>query len=422
MLFYRLLFLILLPVLGLRMILAWVSGRETTTGITQRFGFGQSVRPPGPVLWLHGASLGELTAARGLINDILDWQPNLHILVSANTYTGRDLVASWNAARVIPMLAPLDSWASVRRFLNHWQPVAMISLENEIWPERLTSAAHRHIPILLVAARLSEKSQGVWARFPGFSSRVMGEITAVFPMDSENGTRFLSIGLPPDRLFSPINLKAGVVLDGANPAEQTALEHFFPRPHTILAASTHPGEEETILTSFAHANRIDPRLRLILAPRHTTRTAEISKLIRQAELSVVIRSKGEHPDMNSQVYLADTNGEMPLWYALSGRTFLGGSLVDKGGHSPIEPVQFGSLVAHGPSIENHRLAFQALHRVGASVKISDGSALTAYFSTPLDDAAPARAEQAKAALSELQKTGSGTQLVIKILSELTPPA
>ncbi len=350
----------LYPVALIRLLFALAQRRETLAGLGQRFGRGGRRAEAAPVLWIHGASLGELTAARGLIQRLRARHENLHILITCNTYTARDMVANWQIAGLTARLAPLDTPAIVARFLKRWQPVAAITLENEIWPARILLAQRQGIAMMVLSARMSEKTAATWGRFPRLARRVMTAIPYLAPLDPDNGARFRSLGLPDARMHAPVNLKASVRLPDPDAAELAAQTAVFKRADTVLAASTHEGEDALILAGFAIAQREIPRLRLILAPRHPARAEPIMRLVQGAGFQVSRRSKARLPQPDDAVYLADTIGEMPLWYAAAAITVVGGSFVKKGGHTPVEPVQFASLVVHGPDTANHRHAYQQL--------------------------------------------------------------
>ncbi len=315
---------------------------------------------------MHGASLGELTAARPLLAHLLEQHANLQVIVTANTYSGRDMVQGWNDPRIQARLAPLDSPWIMRRFLNRWQPAIAFTLENELWPMRMLACKNRNIPVVVVGARLSKKSAAMWHRFGRLARKALGAITALAPLDQENGARIAGLGVPLAKIGAPVNLKPAVRLTPPPADTLKRYANLFERENTILAASTHVGEDEIMLDAFQTARRTQPELRLILAPRHPERADSIARLLNSRKLGYCRRSETPEPNINKPVYIADTIGEMPLWYSLSFLTIVGGSFVNKGGHTPVEPVQFCSLVVHGPDTSNHHAPFQALTDNGAA--------------------------------------------------------
>lgn len=391
---YRLIVtLFALPALLMRRVALALAGRKEPRGLTERLALAPP-RPEGPTIWLHAASNGELASARATVIAILDRHPSATLMVTTNTTTGRALAESWRLPRLIPALAPVDTHFATRRFLGALRPAALIVVENELWPIRLTLAAARAIPVFVLGARMSAKSHRNWSRLPGLSRRVMGAITWLSAQDQDSARRFLDLGLPQPRLGPVLNLKAAFV------PQAGALILPWARATTLLAASTHPGEEEVILAAFAAARAENPALRLVLAPRHPRRSAEIARLIQGAGLPFATRSLDEVPQDATPVYLADTMGEMDLWYAGAGMTFVAGSLADRGGHTPYEPAAHGSAILHGPDVANFAPAYAALHAAGAAVRVETAQDLAAAILRLADaEAQAAMAAKAREALS-----------------------
>ncbi len=324
----------------------------------------------GPLIWLHAASNGELAAARPVIAALRASLPGLRLLVTANSLTGRDLARSWHLPATRARLAPHDDSATVARFLDTARPLALIVIENELWPNRLSLCASHGIPVFCLSARLSDRSARLWARFPGLAARVVGAIRWLAPQDDATRARFAALGLPPERIGPPMMLKSAAAAGRAAPLP-------LPRATTILAASTHEGEEAIVLAAFARAHATRPDLHLILAPRHIRRRDEVEAAIRAAALPFATRSRGAEPDAAVAVYLADTMGEMDRWYGGAGMTFVGGSLVNRGGHTPFEPAAHGSAILTGPNVANAAPAYAALAAVGGATEVTDATSLAA---------------------------------------------
>ncbi|TMV58258.1 3-deoxy-D-manno-octulosonic acid transferase, partial [Thioclava sp. BHET1] len=326
-----------------------LSGRLGSRGLAERLGRGPA-QPPAPgrvTLWIHGASNGELTSARWLMQRLLARSPALHLVVTSDTETARNMVESWGEARISASLAPLDYRWALARFLNRVRPRALVILENELWPNRIVMAAARGIPVLMLGARISERSARPWARVPRLAARLMAGLRYLSAQDPGSEDRFRAMGLPADRLGPRMNLKSQAE-EGALPDLPEDLLRLFQRERTLLAASTHPGEEALLLAAFARLRAEGLYDRLILAPRHPRRSAEVAAAIAAAGLAHTTRSAGEGPAeqaATAPVYLADTMGEMSLWYRLAGVTFLGGSLLPgPGGHNPYEPARFDTAL------------------------------------------------------------------------------
>jgi 3-deoxy-D-manno-octulosonic-acid transferase len=405
--FYRYLVLTLAaPLALLRFGLRRLTGRETAADLAQRLGHGTGAAPRGPVIWLHGASVGELAAARGIAELLVESDPRLSLVVTANTLSGRAQAAGWGLPRTEARLAPFDTRRVLARFLSDWQPAALVTIENEIWPNRMAMARARRMPVLVAGARLSARSARLWGRMPGLAYEILGLIDHLAPQDGETEDRLLALGLPKRRIGARMNLKATARLAPPPEAEMTRLASALPPGKTILAASTHPGEEEIVLTAFRKAREFDAGLRLILAPRHPERGDQVAVLAASAGQPLARRSQGGVPGPNTSVYLADTLGEMGLWYRLAGISFVGGSLVAKGGHTPFEPAQAGSAILHGPHVENHADAYRALHRAKAAIEVPDAGSLTAEM-LRLTGNPKGRAEMAARARTALAGIGAG---------------
>lgn len=416
MLLYRLLLTLASPVLLLRLL------REPRLAV-ERLGLRGPVRgSAGGVIWLHAASNGELTSARALIGQVLERRPEARLLVTCNTATGRALAAGWGLERVEVRLAPLDYRLTLRAFLLGWSPVAVVVIENELWPNRLALLARRGVPVLVMGARISARSAARWGRLPGLARAMLGGVAWLSAQDAESRARFIALGLSPDRAGPLVNLKsASAVTAGPDPAELAQLCPLFPRAETLLAASTHDGEEEIVLAAFARARQQRPGLRLILAPRHPRRGAAVARAISAAGLAFATRSAGQAPMPGAPVYLADTMGEMALWYALAGVTFVGGSLVEKGGHTPYEPATQGSALLHGPHVANFADAYAELDAAGAARQVTGADTLAAAL-TGLD--AAAQRAMARRATEVLARPAEGqadpVQLADALIARLDP--
>lgn len=412
MLVYRLLLTLAAPVVALRL------ARRRDEADERLGGGAPAAARKGATIWVHAASNGEAAAARPLIEAMLACDPKLALVVTCNSATGRALVAGWGLARVTARLAPLDYRRALSRFLANWQPEALIVIENELWPNRLAMMADLKRPVLVLGARMSPRSLRRWQRFPSLARGVIGRLSYVAPQDAASRERFLSLGVDEARLGPVVSLKSGAGALPYDEAEYASLLPRFPHEATLLAASTHEGEERVILRGFAQALARRPAMRLILAPRHPRRAPEIVEMIKARNLTFAQRSAGEVPGPETSVYLADTMGEMPLWYALAGITFVGGSLVDKGGHTPFEPVSHGSALLHGPHVANFADAYAALAAAGASRRVDSADAL-AEACLDLDRGTRARmAKAAVAVIVRMQDSEAGLAPLVTRIGEL----
>lgn len=419
-LIYRLIVSLAVPILALVALIKVLRGKMLLGDLCERLGAGldRLPVPHGPVLWVHGASNGELTAARHVIEAALDRAPDLQIIVTVNSITARAMVRGWGLPRLHVRLAPLDLRRTVHRFIACAQPNALLTIENEIWPNRFTLCARHSIPVIVVGARMSEQTARIWQKYRRLlgrlTARTLDAISALAPQDAASEERLLALGLAPSRLLPRMNLKSGVEMATAVPADAATLRATFQKDETVLAASTHEGEDAVVLDAIAalRARSASARTKLILAPRHPARADAIEELARSMvpDLPLARRSRGDSPT-GAAIYLADTLGEMPLWYALAGQTFVGGSLVDVGGHTPFEPAQFGTVILHGPYVANHAPAYTALHEADGAIEIATVQDLTEALATLIatPDEAQHIARKGAAALGDLKVSDTATQ-------------
>lgn len=406
---YRALMRVALPVMAATTALRQGRGRLPAGALAERLGSAPG-GAAGPVVWLHGASNGELTSARWLIERLLAARPDLHLVITTNSASGRAMVAGWGMARVSARLAPYDLPGSVRRFRARWRPRALIVLENELWPERIRQMAGDG-PVVMLGARLSAGSARNWQRgAPALIGATLARLALVSAQDGQSEARLVGLGLPQDRLGPRLMLKSRAA------AAAVAAAPFVPpcpRDRILLAASTHEGEEALVLEAFAQAREAFDLL--ILAPRHPRRGAEVAGLIAARGLGFATRSAGEVPGPGVAVYLADTLGEMAHWYAMAGATVVGGTYGPAGGHTPFEPAAFGSALLHGPSVANFAEVFAALDAAGAALPAADAGALAAAL-RGLDGAAQARL--AAAARVVLTEDGDAEALLSRLIALL----
>lgn len=353
---YRLLMALALPVVLLALL--------RRGPVAERLGFG-AAPAPGPALWLHGASNGELASAHWVLRDLLAAEPGLQVLVTVNTATAREMVAGWGLPGVVAALAPLDTGGAAERVLRRWHPRAHVIIENELWPARIAAAHARAVPVLVIGARLSERSARRWGKLGGFMAQTLARIAWVSAQDQGSLDRLLALGLPAAAVGPVLALKAfGPALALPPPFPPPAL-----RARCLLAASTHDGEEAVVLDAFIAARgRFD---HLILAPRHPRRAEEIAALIAARGLAFAQRSKGQVPGPQTPVHLADTMGEMDHWYAMAGVCVIGGTFADRGGHTPWEPARHGAAILHGPSVANFAAPFAALDAAGGALAVTE---------------------------------------------------
>lgn len=334
--------------------------------------------PPDPAeIWIHGASVGELTSARTVIEALAR---DHSLIVTANSLSGRDMARDWGLAA---RLAPLDLPGAMGVMLAGARPRLAVSIENEYWPLRSRLLARAGVAQAAIGARISARSARNWSRLPGLIGPMLGRIDALSAQDSGSESRLLALGLRPEAVLPRLDLKLLAPASVAPPPEDAG------RDGTILAASTHEGEDGPILDAFAALRRG----RLILAPRHPRRADRIGALIAERGLPFARRSAGADTPPQGGVLLADTLGEMPRWYRAAGICLIGGTIADHGGHTPWEPAAYRCALLHGPHDRNFAESFDALRHPALRV---DAATLARGLADLLDDP-PARRARGQAA-------------------------
>lgn len=396
---YRLLLSLAMPVAILAFLPRLLRGREPLSSLAQRCGYAPESGSD-PVLWVHGASVGELNAARRLLSDLLDRHPDLRIIATTNTMTGQATITNWGLDRLTACLAPIDLRLSLGLFLRRVRPIGLLLLENELWPNRMTLLKRRGLPVAMISARLSATSCRRWTSLAsGLARRMLSGVSYLSAQTDESAERFLSLGLAASARAPSVMLKQSVTLPAPDPLVLSQFAQWFPRDRTILAASTHDGEEAAIIEGFQAAMARQAGLRLIMAPRHPERGDAVSGQLSAAGLPHARRSRNQFPLPDHVVYLADTMGEMSLWYALAGVCLVGGSLVPKGGHTPWEPAQFSCAILHGPHLSNFADAYRTLDGKGAALLVTDAESLTATLTALTWEKAQQMGERGRVALA-----------------------
>ncbi len=350
-------------------------GKEDSRRLPERFGEASLPRPEGQLLWFHAASVGESLSLLALIELALKKRPDLHVLVTTGTVTSARVMAERLPPRAFHQFVPVDTPSAIRRFLDHWRPDAAIWTESELWPRLVVDTHARGIPMLLINARLSARSARrlAWAR--GYAASLFNRFEAILAQDDLGANRLYALGASPNRLVVTGSLKDTAEPLPHDPAQLKKLLGQVQGRSVWLAASTHPGEEEIVSAAHRHARKRYHGLLLILVPRHPERGPELAQRLTAEGWDVALRSRGEEPGRTCDIYLADTLGEMGLWYRAAPIAFIGGSLVEIGGHNPFEPALLGSAILYGPHVENFRTAYDRFAKANAAVMVPDGDAL-----------------------------------------------
>ncbi|MGF1444968.1 MAG: 3-deoxy-D-manno-octulosonic acid transferase [Pikeienuella sp.] len=366
-------------------------GKEDPARLGERFGHASAPRPDGRLIWLHAASVGEAVSSLPLLDALAQADPCAGLLLTTGTRTAAEAVTPRLPATARHQFAPVDVRAAVRRFLDHWRPDLAVWVESEIWPRLMVETARARVPMALVNARLSEASARGWARAPAMAARLLGLFRMVLAQDGASADRLGQLGA--GQVERGGTLKSAVI-PPADPAAHLELATLLAGRRVWLAASTHDDEEARLALTVAAT---DPEALLILAPRHPERGAEVHALLQQAGLATARRAAGETPGPETRIWLADTLGEMGLWYRLAEAVFVGGSWVRRGGHTPFEPAALCRPILHGPHVENFAEAYAELAKAGGARRIERPEALAQALAELFADPAAATRMGAAAA-------------------------
>ena len=368
-------------------------GKEDPARVGERRGMSDDVRPAGPLVWIHGASVGEVLASAALIEKLR--MLNLRILLTSGTVTSAAVVAKRFPPDVIHQYVPYDSPRYVARFLDHWRPSLALFIESDLWPNLILSSAARRLPMVLINGRMSHRSFPRWRRLQGAISALLGRIDICLAQSELDADRFSALGSR--NVVVTGNLKLDVP---APPADAAKLERLMSmtrgRP-IVVAASTHSGEDELLIDAHKTLARFFPNLLTVIVPRHPDRGEAVARVVAASGLQPGLRSREELPTAATDIYVADTMGELGLFYRLSPIVFMGGSLVEHGGQNPIEAVKLGASVVHGPHVFNFSDVYEALDHAGGARKADSQEALVKQLGQLLADPA---ARDASLAASE----------------------
>jgi len=389
-------------------------GKEDDSRFSERLGVAGRCRPDGPLIWVHAASIGEATSVLALIERMVDERPGLHILLTTGTVAAARLLEPRLPRGARHQFVPADLPSAVARFLDHWRPDLALWVESELWPNLVLMTQRRNIPMLLLNARLSARSHARWRAWAGLARPMLASFSLCLAQDAVQGARFRDLGAT--RVSSVGDLKAAAKTLPADAAALDELRRRIAGRPRWLAASTHEGEDEIAMAVHRRLAGGHPGLLTIIAPRHPVRGDDIAALAENRGLRIARRSRGQAIAGDTDIYLADTFGELGVFYSLAGIAFVGGSLVDKGGHNPFEAARLDCAVLLGPHTANCTAMADALTETGAAETVGDAAELAEAVARLLDDAA-LRGKRARCA-ARIAAEGLGT--LDAVLDQLAP--
>jgi len=385
----------------------------------QRFGFGVPDIRSGSV-WVHAVSVGEVQAAAPLIKALKERFSALPVVVTTVTPTGAERVRRLFGDEVVHCFAPFETPGAVRRFFDRIRPELAVIIETELWPNLYAECGRRRVPLVLASARISPRSVARYRHLTPLFREALSHGIIIAAQSEQDAKRFRDLGAAPARTFVTGNIKFDVEIDEslATRGRQFAAEHF-PGRRVWIAASTHAGEEEIALAAHRRLLESVPDALLILVPRHPERFAAVAELIAAQGLDCVQRTSGAPCSPETRVFLGDTMGELPLFYAASDIAFVAGSLVPIGGHNLLEPASLGLPILTGPHLFNAEDIAAMFAERGASQVINDDEELAAALERLFADEAARRQMGERARRLLLDNRGALSSL-LELLEPLTP--
>jgi 3-deoxy-D-manno-octulosonic-acid transferase len=387
-------------------------GKEDPKRLAERRGETGVRRPPGLLVWVHGASVGELVAAIPLIGCLRE--RGLAVLVTTGTLTSAEVATKRLPPGVIHQFVPLDTPAYVARFLDHWHPDLALFVESDLWPNTIVAGARRRIPLIVINGRLSARSFDRWRYLPGTIEALLQRLDLCLVRTATDAERFDALGAP--RISTTGNLKLDVPPLPVDAGKLARLSTTLAGRPVIAAASTHLGEETAVIDAQRRLKGTFRGLLTILVPRHPERGASIASAIASAGLTAALRSRDQLPQAGTDIYIADTVGELGLVYRVAPIVFMGGSLIPHGGQNPIEAAKIGAAILHGPHVSNFADIYAALDRAKGAELVPDANRLPVRIGAWLTDAQE-RARAAAAAKATVDMLGGALE---RTLSALEP--
>ncbi|MCA3737665.1 MAG: 3-deoxy-D-manno-octulosonic acid transferase [Phenylobacterium sp.] len=383
------------------------AGREDPLRLGERLGRAGAPRPPGPLVWLHGVSVGETVSLLALVEGLRARRPDLGLLVTSGTRTSAELLARRLPAGVRHQYVPVDTPGAVRRFLDHWRPDLGVFAESELWPNLILTARRRGTRLVLASARITEGTARTWRRAPASARRLLSAFDLILPQDRATADRLRGLGADCGRELNLKRAGAPLIFD---PAELARLQGLAAGRPVVLAASTHPGEDALIAEAAEGLGAL-----VVIAPRHPERGAEIA-----AALKAPRRALGEEPGPETPVWIADTLGEMGLFFRLADVVVMGGSFPGGiGGHNPLEPARLGAPVITGPDIANAADVYGEMFDEVCALMARDGPDLRRKLAGLLADPM-LRRRMRDATLGYAARQGQALEEALEDLAPLLP--
>lgn len=402
---------LLSPIIPLWLELRRLRGKEDAKRSPERFGVASYPRPHGMLLWIHAASVGEANSVLYFIEQLRKHFPDLHILVTTGTVTSAKLMASRLHKGVIHQYVPVDTPQATHRFMRHWRPDVALWVESELWPNLIESANRWNCLMGIINGRMSDKSFRLWNKYPSMSRPMIEAFDVVFAQSNDDAKRFESLGAK--RVFMHGNMKYDARPLACNEAVLLELKKAASGRSIWLAASTHPGEEAHIIKAHNLLKQTRKNLLTIIVPRHPNRGSEVMKLTGSNRSA--LRSHNQAITANTEFYIADTLGELGLFYRLCDVVFMGGSLIKHGGQNPLEPAHLACAILTGAHTYNFKDIYAEMEKTHSCIRVNNAEDLAAQISALFGNASRMNELRQRAKAYVDAKSGA-TQQLIKTLT------
>ena len=340
--------------------------KEDPKRFFEKFSFNKKKRRQGKLVWFHCSSVGELLSVVPLIQEFEKKKNIKQILVTTSTLSSSKIFEKFQFKKTLHQFYPLDNIHIVNNFLNYWRPSSVIFVESEIWPTMISQLKKREIRVILVNARMSEKSFRRWFTFKYFGKNILEKFDFIFPQNKETFSYFKKLGINSNKLKFLGNLK---FISTHNDKLKDVNKKYFKNRTVICTASTHHNEEEIFANLHINLKKRIPNIVTIIIPRHIERTGEITQMLDKKELKFIKHSENKKNYKKNDVYIVDSYGENKSFYKISNVVFLGGSLVSKGGQNPLEALRFGCNILHGNYTFNFKDVYKMLEKEKLSLKV-----------------------------------------------------
>ena len=347
-----------------------IKKKESPKRFLEKFSINKKERKKGKLIWFHCSSVGEFLSIVPLIQEFEKIKSIKQILVTTSTLSSSKIFEKFKFRKTSHQFYPLDNIHVVNSFLNYWMPSSVFFVESEIWPTMISELNKRKIKILLINARMSEKSFKRWFKIRYFGKNILEKFDYIFPQNKETFLYFKKLGIKKIKFLG--NLK---FINTHNDKLKEINKKYFKNKKILCSASTHHNEEEIFANLHVKYKKKIPNLITIIIPRHIERTDEITQMLHKKKLKFAKHSENKKNYKNYDIYIVDSYGESKSFYKISDVVFLGGSLVSKGGQNPLEALKFGCNILHGNYTFNFKDIYKMLEKEKLSLKVNNSKDL-----------------------------------------------